>query len=670
MGAGGSSTVRTGDESRKLRYVGTSTPHREMRYYRVLVSRAVLVACAISAGIASAQPGPQPDLTPAEARRLAEQHCAKRLPTCDWAATFSSLERQSIARVLASRGFEIDPRPWGKVIDRVTVINENVFAEHNWLQFFNYFHVTTRDWRIRNELTIDEGEVWDQNRIEESARRLHDPLYTSVVALLPVRSRTVGKVGLLAITRDVWSLRLNSKYTYQQAALTDLAFSLSENNFLGTRDLLSFVVVMDPGSISVGPSFIDKDFLGQHLDFRVRASEILTRKVGKQFDPQTQTFSPIPGDPKGLQDGGTLHSEGTSASVSLARPLWSLASELGGAASFTWNNAITRSYTGSHGNPYELYTDPGSGLPYEFRNRTWALDTSVVRQWGDGFKHQLSVGYALSSARSSLLPSFAAFDPAATAAFAANVFPRSELISQPYLQYEIFEPRYRTVRNISTFELAEDLQLGLFATVKLGQGLRVLGGDHNFTRPSVSLSYALPWSHDGYISPSVSGAARFQSGAAWTTIDNSAAAQVEAVTPSFRLFRIVSSLSVETLWHNMQNQFYAIGSDTGLRGYNFNQFRSPHAASSRRMSGQFELRTTPVPWWVVRVGGVAFYEVGGVAESLRGMSLYNDVGFGLRVLIPQTSRELFRLDVAFPLQSAANNPALHPHLIAGFDSYF
>jgi len=73
---------------------------------------------------------------------------------------------------------------------------------------------------------------------------------------------------------------------------------------------------------------------------------------------------------------------------------------------------------------------------------------------------------------------------------------------------------------------------------------------------------------------------------------------------------------------------------------------------------------------VLRLGAVAFYEVGGAADSLNQMKLYNDVGAGIRMLIPQTSRELFRFDIALPLQNAPNNPAFHPHFIAGFDSYF
>lgn len=632
--------------------------------------RAVFVACALLARTAGAQAPPPADLSASEARQNAEQTCAARRADCDWVGTFSSLERESILRVLAAKHFEPEPQPWDKVIDRVTIVNEEVFAEPNWLQFFNHFHVTTRDWRIRNELTIGVGEVWDQERIEESARRLQDPLYTSVVALLPVRSNQDGHVGLVVITRDVWSIRLNTQYTFQQGALTNLTFSLSENNFLGVRDVLSFVVAMDPGSIAIGPLFIDKDFLGQHLDLRVRGSHIVTRKVGKQFDPTAQMLFPIPGDPHGLQDGGTLHSEGADASISLERPLWSLASKLGGAAAFAWKDSIVRSYTGSHGDPYELFTDPGSGLPYEFRRRTWSLTASMTRQWGAALKHRLSAGYSLSSSQSSLLPSFAMFDRQATAVFAADVFPVSELISQPYVEYSLFEPRFRTLRNVATFDLAEDVQLGFSGTVKLGEGLRWLGGDRNFTRPSVLLGYVVPWSRDGFVSTSASATMRLQSGAAWKSIDNSAIAQIRAVTPSSRWLRVLGQVGVETRWHDTQNQFFALGSDTGLRGYNVNQFRTPRAPSSRRVSGLFELRSTPVPWWLLRVGAVAFYEVGGVGDSLRDIHLFNDVGIGLRALVPQTSRELFRFDLAFPLQSTPNNSALSPHFLAGFSSYF
>jgi hypothetical protein len=137
-------------------------------------------------------------------RQIAEQRCGARDPGCDWLATLSALERASVRRALDRRGYTVEPSPWGKVISRVHIYNEDVFAEKSaFLQFFNLFHVTTRERAIRNELVIGEGEIWDQARVEETARRLRDPLWSSVIAAIPVTSAEAGKVELFVVTRDI-----------------------------------------------------------------------------------------------------------------------------------------------------------------------------------------------------------------------------------------------------------------------------------------------------------------------------------------------------------------------------------------------------------------------------------------------------------------------------------
>ena len=636
--------------------------------------RAVLaVVLAVAAG-ARAWADPAASST-TQSRQAAADACAHHAPTCDWLATFSSLERGSIERALAARGYQIDPQPWGKVIARVDVYNEDVFAEKNWLQFLNVFHYTTRESAIRNELTIGKGDVWDPERIDESARKLHDPLYSSVVALLPVKSTEPGKVDLLVVTRDVWSLRLNSNYTFQQGSLTYLGLILSENNFLGLRDLVGLGVIMDQATFSVGPTFIDKNLLGKHLQFQFRVDDIFTRQAPLVFSPASATFVPVAGDPHGLGDGGGFHSEGHDASVSLFRPLWSLASKWGGGASFAESYAVVRSFTGAPpapnvpGNPNALYLDPNTGLPYEYRLHSWNVNPYVVRQWGAGWKQQLTLGYVVSDVRPSLLPSFSG-TPAQAAQFAADVFPRSELVSQPYVDYTVFTPRYKTVRNVGTYALAEDLQLGPSLDVSWGQGLRALGGDYTFEHVALGVGWTFPWCHDGFVHPSASISMRFQDPAphGWHSVDNTAHAELRAATPTLGRFRVLGQVSVDTLWHDTQNQFYTIGSDTGLRGYGLNQFRVQ--AGGRRIAGELEVRTLPFSLWVFRVGGVAFYEAGDVAASLHELTLYQDVGFGLRALIPQTSRELFRFDLAFPLVGAPGTPVGSPHFIAGYGSYF
>jgi hypothetical protein len=248
--------------------------------------------------------------------------------------------------------------------------------------------------------------------------------------------------------------------------------------------------------------------------------------------------------------------------------------------------------------------------------------------------------------------------------FIHDVFPHDEVISQPYVEYSFFTPKYMTVRNIGTYELAEDVRLGPTFDISLAQALSPLGSTHTFTRPSLSGSWTFPLGDNGYISPSAGTSLRIQPMDNHDTIDNTAQVSARAVTPPLGIVRLVISSSLETRWHDTQNAYYTIGSDSGLRGYPINAFYG-----QRRFSTIVEARTQPLPWWVLRLGMVAFYEAGGSANSLDEVTLYQDVGLGVRMLIPQTSRELFRFDVALPLRASPGNP-ISPHFLAGFASYF
>jgi hypothetical protein len=629
-------------------------------------------------------PPPQPPVvenpvTPAEKKQTATQKriaaqaiCDAHSPDCDWIGTLSSLERGSVKRSLKALGLELDPMPWGKTVGRVVVRNEAVFAESNWLQFFNIFHVTTKPNAISREMTFEVGQVYDPELIAESARRIKDPLFTSVVAVLPVKTTTEGQVDVLVVTRDIWSLRLNTKWTIQENKLTDFTMSLSENNFLGRRKTVAFGMIMDQGSIAIGPLYIDKNFLGQHLDFRFRVDRVLTRQRLDTIvrDPLTGEITVVPTtDPKGIQDGGGLHSEGSDAIVSLSKPLWSLASKWGGGASFTYNNAISRSYlfTG-----LRAYDDPDTpavdGIPREYRIRTWATSASATRQWGGGLKHQLQLGYNVSSVQPSLLPNFS-MDPMLRADFQRDVFPRDEVISNPFVEYSFFFAKYKTVRNIDTYELAEDIRLGPNLGIGLAQGVKLLGSDFNFTRPSISAGWTFLLGDDGFLRLSAGGQIRYQPSAPGShdTIDNTATAQIRASTPTYGFLRFIGQTHVETRWHDTQNTYYSLGSESGLRGYGIGQM-----IGDRRFVGQLEARSVPYPIWVLRAGAVLFYDGGSAASSFGQMQFLHDVGFGLRTLVPQSSRELFRFDLAFPLVTSEDGrvQAGHPRFTAGFDSYF
>ena len=151
-------------------------------------------------------------------------------------------EAEHRARARRARLSRSSPRRGASRSRTSVVYNEDVFAETDTgssvLQLTS--HYTTREQRDpRRAHRSKRARSWDDEKVDESARMLHDPLYSTVVALLPVKSSEPGKVDLLVVTRDIWSLRLNTQYTFQQGSLTNLSISLSENNFLGRRNVLA-----------------------------------------------------------------------------------------------------------------------------------------------------------------------------------------------------------------------------------------------------------------------------------------------------------------------------------------------------------------------------------------------------------------------------------------------
>lgn len=628
-------------------------------------------------------------------RALAEQVCNARDPACDWLATLSSLERGTVQRAITKRGYTVESSPWGKRIGKVHVYNEDVFAERSRvLRFFNNFHVTTKEFAIRLETVIGAGEIWDQERVEETARRLRDPLWSSVVVVIPVKSADPNQVDMLVVTRDVWSLRLNTRYTYQSNKLTDLTLALSENNFFGTRKVLAIAVDMDQGAIAMGPLFIDKNFLGQHIELRGRFDTIVNRDDFLNAFPGLNTIREDTGE------GGWTY-EGTQSSVSVTKPLWSLASKWGGGATFTHRFATDRRFFSTSIRPVRCPLDgsdcatritsmpdqpgefdpnatpPEELFPVEYSMRRFSTSVFSTRQLdgsllGTKLKHQFALAYNLSRIRPEPFDDFAG-NAAQKAAFVRAALPRRDTLSEVAFTYGFFTPKFRSLRNVQTYELAEDIRFGPDFDVSMGFGLEALGGSANYQRGGVSFGWTFPWCRDGFVRPSVGLGGKRQVGLIDSDfIDNSATAALRIVTPNYWYARLVAALSTATSWNRslpgLPGPFF-LGSDDGLRGYLINEFDGQRLAR-----GNFEIRSIPTPLWFFRVGAVVFYDVGAVPDTWKTFTvaqhLHHDVGLGFRALIPQSNRELFRFDLAFPLDNGVRTKAGSPRFIASFEQFF
>jgi hypothetical protein len=579
------------------------------------------------------------------------------------APPLGQLERESVDDALTMLGLTLDPHPEGKVIGAIHVVNQEVFSRRDWwLQWFNRFHWTTRSFVLERELLVKPGQLYDQALIEESTRNLQPgaPLLvggrkfspqelSSVIAILPVTSPAPGAVDVLVVTRDLWSLRFNTNFQYQQRGglevwkgLTLLQTSLSENNLFGWRKYLAGNFNLDQGAISFGPTYYDPNIHGTRLTLLASAAAYYSRASGDY--------------------------EGNIEAVSLRYPLYSLASRWGGGVDVFHQNAVVRLFRGTSLAPVLIgdRMDPfsaGDVVPYIYRRKILSVDSYVIRRFGSDVIQQVQLGHLFDARSSELVPGFSPNDPDAGQVFLDRVAPVSETRSEPYAGYTMFTPRYAIYRDLDTFDLRENKQLGPSLSTRVGLGLPPLGADFL----ALALDGTASWAEgngDWFALAVLSLSARVRQG---DLIDRRLMGQLYGASPIIqRKVRVVASAQVDAARDDTLRTPYPLGGDNGLRGYAIGAFVGP-----TRVIGHVEVRSLPLAVFSQRIGGLVFYDVGDAAPTFSSMVLYHDFGIGLRWLIPQFNASVLRIDWAFATQDAPLTRAGFPGRVsAGFFQVF
>jgi len=543
-------------------------------------------------------------------------------PPPSYQLSLGSYEKVALERALAARHLRLEPHPYGKMVRWIHVVNQDVFGpDEGFLRWFNVFHRTSREHVVEREVLLRPGQMWDDELVDETRRRLRDPLFTTLVVIAPVVAERGGpeEVDLLVVTRDIWSLRANSRYEVQEGVLTELSLSLSENNLLGYRKQVAIVFDMDLGAFNIGPQYVDKNIAGTHLQLLSRVDGVFRRDDGER--------------------------EGSRSYTSFGYPLWSLEREYGAGVVITHFNAVRRSFEGPE---LRLYDNPDTpeveAIPYEFHERDFEIETSGVRQLGHAVKHRVTLGHDLTVRRPEVLDSFPG-DDVAQAAFERDVLPRSERASRLFARYSFFTPWYRVYRNIDSFDLAEDVQLGPETSLELGAAREEIGSEANFFDLTASAAWTQDIVGDGIARVSASATGRRQEG---EYIDEVLSAGFSAASPPLLGMRLAARSLWARRYNETNNRFFTVGGDTGLRGYTIADF-----AGQIRVLNNLELRTFPIRILFARFGGIAFWDFGHAADCYSGcdnpLVLQHDVGMGLRGLVPQLQPYVFRLDWAVPL---------------------
>jgi len=110
--------------------------------------------------------------------------------------------------------------------------------------------------------------------------------------------------------------------------------------------------------------------------------------------------------------------------------------------------------------------------------------------------------------------------------------------------------------------------------------------------------------------------------------------------------RLVTFGSVSLRSHVKENAIVLVGGQADLRGYAVGQFSGTSFVRS-----SIEIRSLPHRIGFTQVGYLAYWDAGDAASSIAKLRLHQDVGIGIKALLPQLGRSLAFLYWAAPLDS-------------------
>jgi hypothetical protein len=229
-------------------------------------------------------------------------------------------------------------------------------------------------------------------------------------------------------------------------------------------------------------------------------------------------------------------------------------------------------------------------------------------------------------------------ESAQQAAFIATVLPRERRELGPLFTYEILIPQFQKFVNLASFGVTENVRIGPFAALTARAPLRAFGSNSNSWVFSSTVGYILApagW----LLQANLVGRTRYEKD---RLVDQRFEALARGATPVlFDWFRLVTRVALDARRNDTAKTYVTLGASNGLRGYESQAFWGSGAS---RLLANFELRTMPLKWQAVQVGGVVFYDMGSVYTKVDALRLHHAVGIGLRVLLPQLNRTPFSID--------------------------
>ncbi|MFT3841301.1 MAG: hypothetical protein QM723_30195 [Myxococcaceae bacterium] len=525
---------------------------------------------------------------------------------------------------LGQYGLTREPQPEGKKVDRIEVAAENVFSPSDpWPEFLNIFHWQTKEAVIRRELLLAPGDTWTQAKVEETERNLRRLVILGVAKVVAGKDKD-GKLVMLVVAKDRWSLRLNWDYLIVGNVLEYLHVPLTEINFLGRGQTLTIDPLLKLDTFQLGEQFYEPRLLGSKVSLNESAAIVLNRQTGKP--------------------------EGTSGIVQVLRPLWSLDQEWSFNTFATWDVRRTRVFRGAQiwqlGYPNE--TSPTSSVPYVYDSRNIEVDALVTRSFGRAWKIDVTGGVG-GYTRSYEPPKETPLDPTVKTWFKNNWLPRSEDATYLYGLLTLFKADYRVLRDIDEFALSEDFQIGPRLITGFKWAIPTFAKS-NFGEVAGSFRYRV-YAYDNLLAVYLGAFARFVPDG--PPVNEHFLAQVIDYSPRIEGGRFVVRLLADYRVRDLDNHQVLLGGGSGLSG------AAPELLAGRNeLLANIEYRTKPFEIQTVYVGFVLFYDAGAAYDVKP--AFVHTVGLGLRILLPQLNRDVIRIDLGFVVGDRSATAGLSP----------
>lgn len=542
----------------------------------------------------------------------------------------SQFERDAVDEGLKVHGLVVDDDPIGKIVSKIYVYTKAPFSEEaGFLAFFDALHVNTKDHIIKQYLFQEEGKVYDAQAIRDSEIYLRKRgQVRSMAVIVPVRSKnldTAKEVELLVVTRDLLTLRPTFDFQGNSEVITDLMVALGEHSIAGSNKSISAIYELKQAMHITSLRYLDPMLFGSRLELDIRPGLVFSRK----------DFS---------YDGFLGH-------FSLERKLVSATDKWGYGLDISYGSKPIIDFNGGEVRTYDIpSTKVLENIERRYRWRYGKGKIEGRRSFGRTYKSEIFAEYGINVKRPDLEDDMS-LSKEEEEAFRANVLPKNELESFITLGYNYFQNQYQVLYDYNNFKLAEVKTIGPKITISADfSSKEILFSDHSFIRPEAKFSFWQPFGADAFGYASISSSNRFDGD--WS--DNTFKYGINLVSPKiWGIARIVFDGRLSTALDNRDNSRFSLGADNGVRGVKSGFYKDFLAFRTN-----LELRSAPLKVWIFHLGGVIFYDVGSAFKKWDEINATHTVGFGLRVLTPQVSSELFRIDLGFPVYGRGKDHAV------------